>query len=102
MSGFEGGDQGWGSRSGVKVMRTRSVVKVGVMISGSKVGVKVGGSSSGSRSGVNARGLGQGERVNVRGGGQGRGQGMRRVKVRRSREGLWSGGLGGGVRGQRG
>ena len=50
MSGFEGGDQGWGSRSGVKVMRTRSVVKVGVMISGSKVGVKVGGSSSGSRS----------------------------------------------------
>ena len=43
MSGFEGGDQGWGSRSGVKVMRTRSVVKVGVMISGSKVGVKVKG-----------------------------------------------------------
>ena len=34
-------------------MRTRSVVKVGVMISGSKVGVKVGGSSSGTRSGVN-------------------------------------------------
>ena len=53
MSGFEGGDQGWGSRSGVKVMRKKSVVKVGVMISGSKVSVKVGGSSLGSRSGVN-------------------------------------------------